>query len=69
MKFIFMIFYFSILSTIFANTVNPKLCINCKFFKNNLISSSQFGKCLLFIEAKNKNEDYFLVNGKKKKYN
>jgi hypothetical protein len=63
MNFIFII-YSIILSTFSANQVTPKLCIDCKFYKRGLFTiSSEFGKCELFL--KEKNTDYFLVNGKK----
>jgi hypothetical protein len=40
----------------------PKLCINCKFYKKDFFSSSEFGKCILFpMEEENK---YYYVNGK-----
>jgi hypothetical protein len=59
------IFFYNILSTISANQNTPKFCIDCKFFKNNFFSGSEFGKCSLFPIEK---EDYadFLVNGYKK---
>ena len=38
-----------------------KLCINCKYYKKNIFSNSEYGKCKLFVKE---NEDnYFLVNG------
>ncbi len=40
----------------------PKLCIDCKFYKNNFFTNSKFGKCSLFL--KDEHDDYFLVNGK-----
>ena len=57
------IIYFSILSRFFsASQIIPKLCIDCKFYKNNFFTISKFGKCSLFpIE---KYDDYFWVNGK-----
>jgi hypothetical protein len=63
MYYLFFIISYAIISTISANVVKPKLCIDCKFFKNSFISGSQFGKCSLFPIVKE--NDYFLVNGKK----
>ena len=57
------IYYYSILSVFLVNSTKPKLCINCKYFKNDLLSGSSFGKCILFpIVTKDENSDY-LVNG------
>jgi hypothetical protein len=43
--------------------LEPKLCVNCKFFKKELFQDDKFGKCSLFPKV---NEvDYFLVNGVK----
>ena len=56
-----MIIYAIILSPFSATQIKPKLCIDCKFYKKDFFSSSDFGKCTLFpIEKEN---DYFLVNG------
>jgi hypothetical protein len=63
MNFIFII-YSIILSSFLANKITPKLCIDCKFYKRGIFTiSSEFGRCELF--TKEKNTDYFLVNGKK----
>ena len=50
-------FIFSVLS------LEPKLCINCKFFKNDLFMDDKFGKCLK--SPKVNDIDYFLVSGVK----
>lgn len=57
----FLIIFYSILSAFLADPIKPKLCINCKFFKNNFIVGSAFGKCSLFPIFEN--NDSFLVNG------
>jgi hypothetical protein len=40
----------------------PKLCVNCKFYKKDLLGGTQFGKCTLF--PREKENDRFLVDGK-----
>jgi hypothetical protein len=62
MKYIFIYICSIILSTISANQIRPKLCIDCKFYKKDFLSSNKFGKCSLFIIKKEEN-DYFLVDG------
>lgn len=57
MKFV-LVFHF-ILSVL---SLEPKLCVNCKFFRGELFRD-EFGKCLLF--PKRNDVDYFLVNGVK----
>ena len=57
----------SILFTMFPllaqSIVNsPKLCVNCKFFKKDFFSTTEFGKCSLF--PLEKGIDKYLVNGK-----
>jgi hypothetical protein len=61
------IFYYNILSTISANQNIPKFCKDCKFFKNDFFSGSEFAKCSAFpiIEIE-KDNSVFLVNGYKK---
>ena len=64
MKNICIILFSMFLSQISATQI-PKLCINCKFYKNLLFSDSRFGQCTMFpIKRDN---DYFLVNGYTKK--
>jgi hypothetical protein len=41
--------------------MNPKLCTNCKFFKNDLFQDNKFGKCLKSPIVND--VDYFLVTG------
>ena len=64
MKYILIFIYYSILSTFSVNSTKPKLCIDCKFFRNDLFAGSSFGKCSLFPSVKD-NEDSlnYLVNG------
>jgi hypothetical protein len=45
-----------------ASKIGPKFCINCKFYKKDFISFSEFGKCTNFLYY-NDNDNY-LVNGK-----
>jgi len=50
------------------NSMKPKLCVNCKFFKNEYIIFNRFGKCSLFPkdeEPIDKNDIHFLVDGTK----
>jgi len=61
MKYISMMIYPIILSSISANQIRPKFCVDCKFYKKDFFTFSEFGKCTLF--PKEKDNDYFLVNG------
>jgi hypothetical protein len=45
-----------------ANKIGTKFCINCKFYKKDFISFSEFGKCTKFLYT-DENCNY-LVNGK-----
>ena len=58
-----MILYPVILSQISASQIRPKFCVDCKFYKKDFFTFSEFGKCTLF--PKEKYNDYFLVNGNK----
>jgi hypothetical protein len=62
MKYIFMTIYsiFVLLSS--ACKVGTKFCINCKFYKKDFLTFSEFGKCAQFPYENYNN--YFLVNGK-----
>jgi len=68
------LFICSIIVPIFSlEKTTPKICVNCKFFKNDLIfdiaSEKRYGKCLAFPIVTEENEnDYndFLVTGIKK---
>jgi hypothetical protein len=62
-----MIIYSTILSPFSASQIRPKFCIDCKFYKKDFFTFSEFGKCSLF--PKEKDTDYFLVNGNKKNNN
>lgn len=70
MNTIFIIFCSIILSTF---SLEPKLCINCKFFTKEFFFDNKFGKCILFPREDLNDIDNFLVNGivekKKIKYN
>jgi hypothetical protein len=61
------IFYYNILSIISSNQNTPKFCKDCKFFKNNFLTGSEYSKCSAFpiIEIEKDNAN-FLVNGYKK---
>ena len=63
MKYISIIVGFIILSQISASRIRPKFCVDCKFYKKDLFTFSEFGKCTLF--PREKYNDYFLVNGNK----
>ena len=43
----------------------PKLCINCKFFKNSFIDDNKYGKCSLFKEDMKNDADYFVTGVQK----
>ncbi len=45
----------------FITAFTPKLCMNCKFFKNDFLLRTEFGKCSKFILKPN--NDSYLVNG------
>jgi hypothetical protein len=63
MKYISIIVGFIILSQISASRIRPKFCVDCKFYKKDFFTLSEFGKCTLFPVPKD--NDYFLVNGNK----
>jgi hypothetical protein len=63
MKYISIIIGFIILSQISASRITPKFCVDCKFYKKDFFTFSEFGKCTLFPVPKD--NDYFLVNGNK----
>ena len=56
-----MIIYTIILLPISARQNIPNLCVDCKFYKKDFFTFSEFGKCTVF-PAENYDE-YFLVNG------
>ena len=58
MNYILIVIYCNMLSLFSVVSTKPKLCINCKHFKNNFWSDNSFGKCLLFPEVI-KNDNYF----------
>ena len=60
-------YFFIIVLTLISlsNSTNPKLCVDCKFFKRDLFGN-KFGKCSLFEKteiADNDNYNDFLVDG------
>ncbi len=64
MNYISMLVYYIFLSPVLTSKIIPKFCINCKFYKKNIFTSSEFGKCTLFpVEIY---DDSYLVNGKVK---
>ena len=65
MNYILIFIYYSILSTLSVNSTKPKLCIDCKFFRNDFFAGSSFGKCSMFPIQKDHNE-YDLVTGAKR---
>ena len=61
MKYFFI--YLSLLSLIsLSNSTNPKLCVDCKFFKRDLFGN-KFGKCFLFEKTEIADKNDFLVDG------
>lgn len=64
MKYISLILYYAIISTIVSST-KPKICVDCKFFKGDFFGNT-FGKCEKFPIYKY-DDDSFLVDGIKKK--
>lgn len=44
-------------------SMSTKLCVNCKFFRNDLFMDDKFGKCIK--SPKVDDIDYFLVTGVK----
>ena len=59
------IIYSIILLVILANKINSKFCVNCKFFRKDFFDSNEFGKCILFLDNYENNNNYnkFLVTG------
>jgi len=56
----------SIIIPVFSlNEKKPKLCINCKFFKNSFMVDNKFGKCSLFKEDMKNDADYFVTGVQK----
>lgn len=54
----------SILLPAFAlNEIAPKLCVNCKFFRNGFMMDSKYGKCSLFPEIKTEEDIDYFVSG------
>ena len=64
MKYVLLVIYYSILSTLSINLEKPKICINCKFFKKHFLVSDKYGQCTLFPVIRVTNENY-LVDGVK----
>jgi hypothetical protein len=62
MKYMLLSLYSIFLLPSSACTVGSKFCINCKFYKKNFFTFSEFGKCANFIYY---DDNYnYLVNGK-----
>jgi hypothetical protein len=61
MKYIFTILSILFLPILSLKGIKPKLCINCKYFINDGVIGSKFGKCLFF--PRKENDIYSLVNG------
>lgn len=60
-----LIIFGAILSTCSATPV--KLCIDCKHFKSSFFIGNEFCKCTMFPIVEN--DEYFLVDGVKRKKN
>ena len=51
----------SILLPVFSlNEFSPKICINCKFFKNSVMIDNKFGKCSLYPTTE-RDDDFFVT--------
>ena len=64
MKYIFLIIHFVVVTAFLPKTSEPKLCVNCKFFKKEFFTGNEFGKCSLF--PRKERDDNFLVDGIKR---
>lgn len=56
------VFPLFILPTLVRSLNEPKLCVNCVFFKNELFNSNTYGKCTAF-PIQNENNDH-LIDGR-----
>ena len=65
MKNILLIICYIILPVFSLNEIAPKLCINCKFFKNSLLTNNKFGRCSLFPKEEKRDINYY-VSGMEK---
>ena len=65
MIFKFLLINYNLLIYISSIIIKPKLCIDCKHFTKDYLSSNKFGKCALFPTEDN--SKYFLVYGIKEK--
>jgi hypothetical protein len=52
-------------SIVFANAIEPKFCINCKYFKKDFFKLDEFAKCQAFPIIPDNND--YLVTGIEKK--
>jgi hypothetical protein len=59
MKTIFAIY--SILLPFSDSQLKPNFCVDCRFYRKDFFSSSEFGKCALF--PKKEEDSSFFVNG------
>lgn len=64
MNWFFLIINCLIVATVSTNLDKPRLCVDCKFFRNNFLTDSGYGKCSLFVRENR--IDKYLVNGIKK---
>ena len=65
MKSILLIICSLIIPVLSLSEIQPKLCVNCKFFMNDFISGNKYGKCYFFPKTE---MDIDLVTGIKKNY-
>ena len=60
-------FFYIIITTLFATVYSEKYCVNCKYFVKNTFSKDTFGKCSAFRKNTDYNKIDYLVSGKEKK--
>jgi hypothetical protein len=61
MKNIFVIICYIILPVFSLTEIAPKLCINCKFFRNNFLTDNKFGRCYLFPTEEKRDINYYVT--------
>ena len=63
-----LVIIFSVIIPVFSlNEITPKLCVHCKFFTNNFLDDSKFGKCSLFLKSEMDIDIGYFVTGIKNK--
>jgi hypothetical protein len=69
MRFVFLTILYIVATAITPR--NPKLCVDCKFFRKSLFRSNTYGVCTLFPKEDVSAEEaiHFLVDGIDKKKN